>query len=201
MQYRLAVKEDAKRLFNLLEEVQDLHATGRPDIFIKGASKYTIKGIENIIENENPIATFSSTDNRFSIEFPKEYGFVSYSPSGDKLLELRNDKNLNIFVSSKDLMSNKSLSDIVSADITSYLEEFSNSSNISGITEFVHNEKPAFTYSFHYLDFSSKTTYYLQVMWLEYENNYYIIDVEFPLDDLYDNTSIINDILNNFKVN
>lgn len=156
---------------------------------------------ENIIENENPIATFSSTDNRFSIEFPKEYGFVSYSPSGDKLLELRNDKNLNIFVSSKDLMSNKSLSDIVSADITSYLEEFSNSSNISGITEFVHNEKPAFTYSFHYLDFSSKTTYYLQVMWLEYENNYYIIDVEFPLDDLYDNTSIINDILNNFKVN
>ena len=156
---------------------------------------------ENIIENENPIATFSSTDNRFSIEFPKEYGFVSYSPSGDKLLELRNDKNLNIFVSSKDLISNKSLSDIVSADITSYLEEFSNSSNISGITEFVHNEKPAFTYSFHYLDFSSKTTYYLQVMWLEYENNYYIIDVEFPLNDLYDNTSIINDILNNFKVN
>ena len=53
MQYRLAVKEDAKRLFNLLEEVQDLHATGRPDIFIKGASKYTIKEIESIIENEN----------------------------------------------------------------------------------------------------------------------------------------------------
>lgn len=155
---------------------------------------------EKNIKDENPIATFSSTDNRFSIEFPREYGFVSYSPSGDKLLELRNDKNLNIFVSSKDLISNKSLSDIVSADITSYLEEFSNSSNISGITEFVHNEKPAFTYSFHYLDFSSKTTYYLQVMWLEYENNYYIIDVEFPLDDLYDNTSIINDILNNFKV-
>ena len=156
---------------------------------------------ENIIEDENPIATFSSTDNRFSIEFPKEYGFVSYSTSGDKLLELRNDKNLNVFVSSKDLISNKSLSDIVSADITSYLEEFSNSSNISEITEFVHNEKPAFTYSFHYLDFETKTTYYLQVMWLEYVNNYYIIDVEFPLDDLYDNTSIINDILNNFKVN
>ena len=156
---------------------------------------------QNIIDSENKISTFSDPNNLFSIEFPKEYGFVSFKPTGSRLLELRNDKNLNIFISSKNLINNKPLSDIISADITSYLESFSNCSNISGITEFSHNEKPAFTYSFHYLDLKTKTTYYLQVLWLEYENNYYIIDVEFPLDDLYDNTSIINDILNNFKVN
>lgn len=65
MQYRLAIKKDAKRLFNLLEEVQALHATGRPDIFVKGASKYSVNEIENIIENEQtPIFVAVNSENK-----------------------------------------------------------------------------------------------------------------------------------------
>ncbi len=79
MQYRLAVKEDEKRLFELLEEVQDLHATGRPDIFIKGASKYTLKEIESIIENVNTPVFVAVDDSNFVMG----YAFCSIESVSD----------------------------------------------------------------------------------------------------------------------
>ena len=60
---------------------------------------------------------------------------------------------------------------------------------------------PAYTYSFHYLDSQTNTGYYLQTIWIENNNKYYILDVEFPVKTLNENSKIINDILNSIVIN
>ncbi len=53
---RRAEKKDIGRLLELLSEVLELHASFRPDIFIKGTTKYTEKELESIIfDDEKPV--------------------------------------------------------------------------------------------------------------------------------------------------
>lgn len=53
MQIRKAQEKDVKRLKEMLRQVQQLHADGRPDVFIAGTTKYTDNEIISIINNEN----------------------------------------------------------------------------------------------------------------------------------------------------
>lgn len=153
-----------------------------------------------IINSENPNSIFYSSNKVLSLELSKDYGFKQYKPSGNYLLELRNEKNLNIFISEEKVIENTTLFDVVSADIKAYIEGFNQYSNLSNITEFDRGGKPSYTYSFHYLDNNTKTAFYFQSMWIEYNNKYYIIDIEFPLNTLNENSKIINDILNSLII-
>lgn len=156
---------------------------------------------EKEIEESNPNQTFYDSNKTLSLKLPKTYGFIQYKPSNNYLIELRTSNNLNIFISQANLLNGKSLSEIASADIKSYIEEFNNYSNLSEIKEFDRNGSLAYTYSFHYLDSKTKTTYYLQVIWLEQNDKYYILDIEFPLDSLATNSNIINETLNSLAIN
>lgn len=153
---------------------------------------------EKHIENANPNSTFSSKDNSINIELSKQYGFLEYTPAQDYILELRSNNKTNLFVSKKPLYENKTLENVVSADKTSYIAKFKSYSNLSNITELAISGFPAYTYSFHYLN--KKTAYYLQIIWVETDTCYYVIDVEFPLDSLNDNHVIINNLVNKFKI-
>lgn len=51
MQIRKAINNDVNALFDLLATVQALHASGRPDIFKLGATKYTHEHIKDIVNN------------------------------------------------------------------------------------------------------------------------------------------------------
>lgn len=53
MEIRLATEKDVDRLQDLLLSVQNLHAEGRPDVFIYGTRKYTDKNVREIITGEN----------------------------------------------------------------------------------------------------------------------------------------------------
>lgn len=153
---------------------------------------------EKQIENAKTNSTFSSTDNSINIDLSKKYEFSEYTPTEDYILELRSSNKTNIFVSKKALYENKTLENIVSADKNSYISKFKSYSNLSNVTQLVVSGFPAYTYSFHYLN--KKSAYYLQILWIETESGYYVIDVEFPLDSLNDNHVIINDLVNNFKI-
>ena len=50
---RRATIEDIGRLNDLLYQVQQLHADGRPDIFKSGRKKYTTEELSDIIGNDN----------------------------------------------------------------------------------------------------------------------------------------------------
>ena len=88
---------------------------------------------------------------------------------------------------------------MASADSNSYIENFKTYSNLSSLSEFDFNNNTAYTYSFHYLDSSNKTPFYLQIVWLQTENCYYIFDVEFPVENMENYTKIVNEILTSFK--
>ena len=48
-----ATEKHVPRLYAMLEQVQKLHADGRPDIFINGTNKYGIEKTGEIIKGEN----------------------------------------------------------------------------------------------------------------------------------------------------
>ena len=153
---------------------------------------------EEKIEAEKPNKTFYSDDKSISLDFLKTYEFTQYAPKDGYLMELRTSKNLNIFVSKNTILPGKTLYDIASADLKTYINEFTNYSNISELNEFDYNENKGYTYSLHYLN--SKTPYYLQVIWIETANAYYTLDIEFPLEDLNNYTNVINDTINSFVI-
>lgn len=148
---------------------------------------------------QNPNSVFYDNDNKISIELSKQYELTQYHSNNDYLIELRSPNNLDIFISKKDLIENRTLSEVVAADSNAYIENFKNYSNLSDLSEFNINDKTAYTYSFHYLDNSTKISFYLQVVWLETENGYYIFDIEFPLDNIENYTKLLNETISSFK--
>ena len=100
-------------------------------IIIFGISKKSNKKGEEKIEASNPNSIFYDSNQTISLTLPKAYGFTQYKPSGNYILELRTDKNLNIFVSENNSLENKSLKDIASSDIKVYINEFQQYSNLS----------------------------------------------------------------------
>ena len=160
----------------------------------------TIKTEEIKLEEQNPNSTFYDNNNTISITLPKTYKLQQYSPKNNYLVELRSENNLNIFISKENLIKDKSLLEIASADIKAYIENFNTYSNLSEIKGFEVGSQQAYTYSFHYLDSKTKTTYYLQVIWLQTDTGYFLFDIEFPLNDLNNYTSLINTVLNSLTV-
>ena len=56
MMIRDAKEKDIPRILKLLEQVLQIHADIRPDIFIPGTTKYTIDELREILKNkEKPI--------------------------------------------------------------------------------------------------------------------------------------------------
>lgn len=153
------------------------------------------------IKDEVTESKFYSKNKNFSLTLSSSYNFVQFDPAESHILELRNENNLNIFVAEENLLQNLTLAELVEADLNSFVAQFEKSSDISNVTEFDRGGKPAYTYSFHYLDSNTKTAYYLQTIWIEYNDRYYIIDIEFPLNSLNENSKIINDVLNSIVIN
>ena len=153
------------------------------------------------IKDEVTESKFYSKNKNFSLTLSSSYNFVQFDPAESHILELRNENNLNIFVAEENLLQNLTLAELVEADLKSFVAQFEKSSDISNVTEFDRGGKPAYTYSLHYLDTNTKTAFYIQTIWIEHNNKYYIIDIEFPLNSLNENSKIINEVLNSIVIN
>jgi len=140
---------------------------------------------------------FYNSTNSVSIELSKAYNLKQYS-SEHYIIELRSFDNLGIFISETEVIPNKKLSSIVETDKQSFLEEFEGHSNLSDTKELLVRGNPAYTYSFHYLDTNLNKPFYIQIVWLEIDNIYYIFDIEFPLEDMIINTNVITETLTSF---
>lgn len=56
LKIRKAEDKDCEGIMRLLRQVNDIHAAGRPDIFVKGLTKYDIAGLLDILHNpETPV--------------------------------------------------------------------------------------------------------------------------------------------------
>lgn len=158
---------------------------------------------ENNTKTELPNITQStvyySDDKSINIELLNSYKLKKYQ--SDYLLELRSHDDLNIFIEKNPAIENKNLADLIEKEKNNYISSFENTSNISESKTITINEKPVYTYSFHYFDKKLNTTFYLQVMWMQVKNDYYTFNVEFPLDKLSFFTNVSSSILYSFSVN
>lgn len=143
---------------------------------------------------------FYSHDNSICVELSNNLNLKSYNSDLDYLLELRSENNLNIFIAKENAIQNKELSEIINADKIAFLSNFESYSNVSDLKELSVNNNLSYTYSFHYLDKLLNKAFYLQVVWLQIKDVYYIFDIEFPLDDLSFNTNIVSSVLSTFQV-
>ena len=145
--------------------------------------------------NENPFLAFQDNKKQITLTLDKSYGFSQFDSSQGYILELRSEDNLNVFIEKKNLLPDNLLYNIVNNDKDIYLSKFSKSSNISDISDIkLPDGSTGYTYCFHYLDENLKTAFYLQIIWIQRDNGYYIVSIDFPLDKLNSYSRIINDI-------
>ena len=73
------------------------------------------------VAEANPNTVFYDANKQISIELSKKYALTQYTPTKDYLLEVRSNKNLDIFISQKDILENRNLQDVVSADKITFI--------------------------------------------------------------------------------
>ncbi len=169
-------------------------------IIVLIAKKISTPPKNNSQEIKESSTIFYSKDNSIHVELSNNLNLKSYSSELDYLLELRSEDNLNLFITKENAMKNKDLSEIIEADKIAFLSNFESSSNVSDLKELSVNEHLAYTYSFHYLDKNLNKAFYLQVVWLQIDDVYYIFDIEFPLEDLSFYTNLTSSVLSSFQI-
>lgn len=142
---------------------------------------------------------FYDENRSISVETSKDYELKQYFTYTNYLLELRSSNDLNIFVSKID-DNGKTLETLARADRTTYIKEFKSISNLADLKTLTINENEAATYSFHYLDSNQNKAFYLQVVFMKVNDNIYIFDFDFPLDDLTLYSNFITNFLASFKI-
>ena len=81
MMIRDAKEKDIPRILKLLEQVLQIHADMRPDIFIPGTTKYTIDELREILKNkEKPIFVAVDEADRYTILCGGTRAYDGYGP-------------------------------------------------------------------------------------------------------------------------
>lgn len=137
--------------------------------------------------------TFMSADKDISLTLEDNLGMDIYNNNDSHKLLLTSASNENtIAVSKTEKHPVYSMQEFVNADKSNYASEFENSKNISDISQGTLKGYTYYKYSFE-TDIS-----YIEVYWLDVNNNYYVLD--FACDknselDLKSNISTILDTL------
>ncbi len=160
------------------------------------------KGVPKTAEytENNPSSVFYDKNQTIKIEISNIYGFAQYTPRNEThLLELRTNNDVNIYVSKIEKVEGKNLLSVANADKKTFTSSFPKTSNISDVKEVTIDGKTFATYSFHYLDEPYKKAFYIQVGVIEKSNYFYIIDVEFPQDNISSYANLVKDAISSFE--
>ena len=164
------------------------------------AQKISAPKVTPNLETTPTSTVFYSQDHSASIELSNHFNLEPRDSDLGYFIELHSENNLNIFVAKETMLPNQELASIVEADKIAYLDNFESHSNLSDTKQLSVNDHLAYTYSFHYLDKSLNQAFYLQTTWLQINDDLYVFDIEFPLDDLAFNTNITSSVLSSFQV-
>lgn len=150
---------------------------------------------------ENEFIDFEDKNKDIILTFNKTYGLKQFDLNQRYILELRSDKNLNILVEKKDLISDKNLYDIAKKDKENYIKNFNNTVEISELKELHFNSAIGYTYSFEYTSTTYPSNLCMHVIWCQGQNCYYITNVIYPKEKQNENSNILTEIVNTFKYN
>ena len=151
----------------------------------------------------NPYDIFVSSDSQFEISLSKDYKLEDKTVS-PYILKLKSEDNtVTILLSEHSKIDSSTLKQIAEGDKKIYVNKFNSMSNASDLYETnILENKQGFTYSFNYIktvDGVDKT-YYFQTIWFETDSSYFIIDIDFPQENLDSYSKLINDFLKGLKI-
>lgn len=161
---------------------------------------YKISQSTNTILHSTTHTIFADRTSSISIELAQSYELSLFNSNSNYILETKSPNNLKILISHIDSLNNFSFDNIIKNDQINYLKKFTNTSNISEIIESTQNEKKSYSYSFDYIDENLSQEFFLQVIWINTELGYYIIDIQYPKSDSANYTNLSNEILSSFKI-
>lgn len=150
-------------------------------------------------ELSNPYKTYTSSDNRVSLEFPKRYNLQKVETSS--LLQLQSNEGLVINIEEEPIVFGKSLNEISNSDKEIYIKKFENTFDISDLKEFsLENSNALSSYTYSFKCISQETTYNLQVFWIQANTCYYVINIAFPETDTSKYQGLESEIISSFKM-
>lgn len=151
----------------------------------------------SIIKNET-VQTFVDSSNSISVSIPSKYPLSKFSSDSNRVLELQSSDGLYVLFSKKDMSSNWfSVYDIIEKDKEKYVLSYENNSNLTGTTNYSLNNMQIYSYSFEYT--TLEKTYCIEVYWVGKNNDYYAIDIVYPIDYKEKYSDFPQYILNNLK--
>lgn len=131
MKIRRAEEKDLKRINDLLFQVAEIHANGRPDIFKKAAKKYTDEALLSIIANdETPV--FVAAD---EADYVLGYAFCIFQNTKNSIL--LQDKNT-LYIDDI-CVDEKARGEHIGKSLYEYVLAFAEENNFDNITLNVWN--------------------------------------------------------------
>ena len=167
-------------------------------IIVFAISRLSIRDIDVDVSDNSTTQIFTDVGSTISIEMPKKYN-LKQAHNNEYLIKLTSDENADIYVSKIEKIDGRNLYTVARADRLAYLEAYNVYSNLSDLKELEVNGNKAYMYSFHYLDENLKEAFYIQVVLLEMNEEIFIFDIDFPLDDLVLYTNMATEVLSTFK--
>lgn len=151
-------------------------------------------------EDSSPYKTYTSMDNRISLELPKRYNLQENQ--SDSALQLQSDDGLLINIEEKTIVVGKSLKEIATSDKSVYPQKFENTFELSDLQEFsLENNNLLSSYKYSFKHINQAIEYNIQVFWIQGDTQYYIITISIPKNTSSKYEGIQTEIISSFKIN
>lgn len=149
---------------------------------------------------EETYHTITSSDQEFSILFPDHISYRLNSKQDENfVIDLYSTQDEMFFYASTIPKSREfNLLEVAQKDKENYQKDKENIREDSGVVETKINENKAYEYQFIYYDASYKKDFYTNVIWIETQDNLYILNFEVVTDHAQKYKEIFSNVKNSF---
>lgn len=131
-------------------------------------------------DKKDNYTTINSLDNKFSINMPNTINYkINTNPSNDFTIDLYSDEDeMFMYATTIEKKREIDLYTVANDDKTLYFKDKENIREDTGITETKVNGNKAYQYSLIYFDKAANTDFFCHIVWIENENNIYVLNFE-----------------------
>lgn len=147
-----------------------------------------------------PYSTLTATDNSFTVKFPSNISYqLNNKENNDFVIDLfSNQEEMFFYANRIEKIRSLDLYEVATNDKENYLEEKENVREDSGLVKTDLENYAAYEYSFVHSDGSYGKDFYTYIVWIETQNNLYVLNFEVTHANLEKYKDIFLNIKNSF---
>lgn len=156
-------------------------------------------------KSNSKVTILNSSDNKFSISIPSNIKYkVNSKENNEFVIDLYSEQDdMYMYASTISKARELDLYEVASDDKKNYLKDKENIRDDSGILETTVDNNKAYEYNLVYSDTKFNKDFYCHVVWIETEDNIYVLNFEVSEKNMDKYKEIFNNIKNSFisKIN